>query len=395
MKFIPRLKNLQTNQRISLFLLLLSVGLLIGCSAGGENSWFSGKIGTSTQSIPILTFTPSKPTDTQVSQNLATLTPTPVPVMSPTPSPIPVTPEFSIPANLHSSFQAWRPPVYPVPWLPSPQDHFYFTNPIASFDVDPAFNTYGYGDMFFGNVIHTGIDIPGDIGTPILAAGDGKVIYAGLGVYRGGDYVLDDPYGKAIVIEHSFSYKGESLFTLYAHLDEIQVEEGQQVKGGDQIGLMGKTGRTTGPHLHFEVRVEKNEYFSTRNPDLWISPPQGWGILVGQILTYGGRKMEHQLVYLYPQGSIMSDEYADRIWMGKSYRNEAINSDPYYKENLTIANIPAGRYLLSIPVTEIGYAYQGEVEIHPGQITFIKFNLWRGFETSPPPTPEFNFSPSP
>ena len=366
---------------------------LNACGVVGEINLQSDPVSPS-ETTPPSTPTPSKPTDTQVSLNLATMTPTLLPAVSPTPTAIPVTPAFSIPPNPQQSFHPWRPPVYPVPWIPSPHDHFYFSNPIAAYDIEPAFTTYGYGDVFFEDVVHTGIDIPGDIGTPILAAGDGIVIYAGLGVYRGGKDVLDDPYGNAIVIEHNFSYRGEKLFTLYAHLDEIQVAEGQKVKSGDQIGLLGNTGKTTGPHLHFEVRVGTNEYFSSRNPDLWISPPQGWGLLVGQILTYEGRLFEQQLVYLYPQDSIPVEDHPDP-WIGKSYQNEAINSDPYYKENLTIANLPAGTYLLSIPVTEIGYSYQGLIEIKPGQITFIKFNLWRGFTVGVPPTPEVFFSPSP
>jgi murein DD-endopeptidase MepM/ murein hydrolase activator NlpD len=351
---------------------------------------------TPTKYTPAASFTPSEPTMTHVSLNLTTLTPAAVPEISSTPEPIPSTPELSTPPDPQYSFSAWRPPVYPVPWVPSPHDHFYFSNPIAAYDIDSAFSTYGYGDVFFGDVVHTGIDIPGDIGTPVLATGDGKIIYVGYGIYRGGSYVFDDPYGKAVVIEHSFGYQGEPLFTLYAHLDEILVKKGQAVSAGEQIGLMGKTGKTTGPHLHFEVRVGKNEYFSTRNPDLWISPPQGWGILVGQILTYEGRILEQQTVYLYRLGEQGSqDESTDYLWIGKSYQNQAINSDPYYKENLTIANIPAGTYMVSIPVTDIGLSYQNVIEIRPGQVTFIKFNLWRGFTGDTPPTPEVFFSPSP
>ena len=82
-------------------------------------------------------------------------------------------------------------------------------------------------------------------------------------MYRGGQDVFDDPYGKAIVIEHSFKYNGEALYTLYAHLDELLVVKGEVVQSGQKIGLMGNTGKTTGPHLHFEVRVGKNEYFSS------------------------------------------------------------------------------------------------------------------------------------
>jgi len=351
---------------------------------------------TPTVSTPAASFTPSEPTETYVSLNLTTLTPTIMPEISSTPEPVPSTPDLSNPPDPQKSFTAWRPPVYPVPWVPSPQDHFYFSNPIAAHTIDPAYSTYGYGDVFFEDVVHTGIDIPGDIGTPILAAGDGKIVYAGFGVYRGGSDIFDDPYGNAIVIEHSFGYQGESLFTLYAHLDEILVKKGQAVAVGDQLGLMGETGKTTGPHLHFEVRVGKNEYFSSRNPDLWISPPQGWGILVGQILTYEGRLLEQQAVYLSRIGEQVSgDESIDYLWIGKSYQNQAINGDPYYKENLTIANIPAGTYRVTIPVTNIGFSYQKVIEILPGQVTFIKFNLWRGFTLGKPPTPEVFFSPSP
>lgn len=370
--------------------------LFSACSTLSDLTGMSKTNITPSPAMPTLTYTPSEPTDTQVSINLSTMTPTPVPENSPTPTIIPETPEFSIPSNPQgSSFKAWRPPVYPVPWIPSPYDHFYFTNPISAYDVDTVITTYGYGDVFFEDVVHTGIDITGDIGTPIMAAGDGEVIYAGHGVYRGGDDVDDDPYGNAIVIKHSFRYQGEELFTLYGHLDEILVKKGQQVKAGDLIGLMGNTGKTTGPHLHFEVRVGKNEYFSTRNPDLWISPPQGWGVLAGQILTFEGRLLEQQVVYLYPLAETKSRDSSIDLWIGKSYQYQAINQDPYYMENLTIANVPAGTYLVVVPVTEIGRSYQKEVEILPGQVTFIRFNLWRGVTSYLPPTPEVFFSPLP
>jgi len=369
---------------------VLAVGTLSACQVSSEDDL---PIPTSTLAIP--SETPLKPTDTQVSQNLATITATIEPITSPTPSPVPPTPEFSLPP-LEEKIEAWRPPVYPVPWLPSPQDHFYFSNPIAAFDIEKAFSTYSYGDVFFKDVVHTGIDIPGDIGTPILAVGNGRIIYAGQGIYRGGNNILDDPYGKAVVIEHSFSYQGEALFTLYAHLDEILVSIGDSVTSGQIVGLMGDTGQTTGPHLHFEVRVGKNEYFSTRNPDLWMSPPIGWGVLVGQIHTYEGRRLEQQIVYLYrSEEDLQGNELDDQIWIGKSYQNEAVNNDSYYNENLTISNIPAGSYVISIPVTNIGYAYRQKVEIKPGQVTFIKFNVWRGFNNYIPPTPTVIFSPTP
>ncbi len=88
---------------------------------------------------------------------------------------------------------------------------------------------------------HNGIDLNGDTGDLILAANDGVVLSAG---WRTG-------YGNAIVISHGGGYT-----TLYAHLFDIDVSTGQQVSGGDAIGWLGSTGWSTGPHLHFEVRLD-------------------------------------------------------------------------------------------------------------------------------------------
>jgi murein DD-endopeptidase MepM/ murein hydrolase activator NlpD len=90
-------------------------------------------------------------------------------------------------------------------------------------------------------VFHTGIDIANSLGTPISPLMQGKVIYAGE-IFWG--------YGKHIIIDH-----GDNITSLYGHLDKIYVFEGQEVKIGDEIGKMGTTGWSTGPHLHFESRV--------------------------------------------------------------------------------------------------------------------------------------------
>lgn len=87
---------------------------------------------------------------------------------------------------------------------------------------------------------HTGIDIDGNTGDPVRAANDGEVLYSGW--LRG--------YGQVVIIDH-----GGSLTTVYAHLSKISVGESAKVKRGDIIGRVGATGVATGPHLHFEVRV--------------------------------------------------------------------------------------------------------------------------------------------
>lgn len=110
--------------------------------------------------------------------------------------------------------------------------------------VDEMRLTSSFGhrsDPFTGRrARHNGIDIPGPVGTPIYATADGTV---GRAQWLGG-------YGKYIEIEH-----GHALQTRYGHLSQILVEPGQRVRRGDLIGLMGSTGRSTGSHLHYEVRV--------------------------------------------------------------------------------------------------------------------------------------------
>lgn len=90
---------------------------------------------------------------------------------------------------------------------------------------------------------HTGLDIRGKIGDPVYASAAGKVTKAD---YYGG-------YGKTIIIKHT-----DEQETLYAHLTKIDVKEGEIVKKGAEIGGVGSTGRSTGPHLHFEV-IEDGE----------------------------------------------------------------------------------------------------------------------------------------
>jgi murein DD-endopeptidase MepM/ murein hydrolase activator NlpD len=165
---------------------------------------------------------------------------------------------------------------------------------------------------------------------------------------------------------------------------------------GDQIGLMGDTGKTTGTHLHFEVRLGKNDFFSTRNPDLWISPPVGSGVLVGQILTYAGFPLERQTIYLYAaEDNPAIGPVNDAAWIGYSYQHLTVNSDPYYFENFTLANLPAGNYYVYVEAVDIGRTYSVKMEIKPGQVTFFRFNLWAGFSYPPLPTPTYIFSPSP
>lgn len=87
---------------------------------------------------------------------------------------------------------------------------------------------------------HSGLDIGAPSGSPVVATGAGTVISAG---WNGG-------YGKAVIIQHS-----DTQQTLYGHLSEVSVQAGQTIAQGTVIGLVGSTGNSTGPHLHFESRM--------------------------------------------------------------------------------------------------------------------------------------------
>jgi murein DD-endopeptidase MepM/ murein hydrolase activator NlpD len=96
----------------------------------------------------------------------------------------------------------------------------------------------GYG--WRGRGFHAGLDIANDPGTTIRAARDGVVVSAS----------YDGAYGNAVVISH-----GNGVTTRYAHCSRMLVSPGQRVEAGQPIGAVGTTGRATGPHVHFEVRV--------------------------------------------------------------------------------------------------------------------------------------------
>ncbi len=102
---------------------------------------------------------------------------------------------------------------------------------------------------------HSGIDLGAPFGTPVLAAKSGRVEYAGWG----------DGYGNLVELDHG------STGTRYAHLEAIYVAQGQSVAQGQQIGIVGSTGRSTGPHLHFEIMVPSGDGWVALDPAPYLN----------------------------------------------------------------------------------------------------------------------------
>lgn len=138
--------------------------------------------------------------------------------------------------------------------------HIPSIQPLSSKYLKTMASGYGYRkDPVYGTSrFHEGMDFSADIGTPVYATGDGVVKSAG----------WESGYGNSIVIDHGYNY-----ITRFAHLSKMLVRPGQAVKRGDLIGNVGNTGKSTGPHLHYEVRFKGqpqnpvNYYFMDLTPE--------------------------------------------------------------------------------------------------------------------------------
>ncbi len=279
---------------------------------------------------------------------------------------------LSLPTPGKEPVSVWRPPQYPVPLARGKFDHFYFARPIAADVINWPVANYRYGGTELSpGITHTGVDIPANEGTPVLAAGPGVVTWAGWGLFSSSPGNVKDPYGIAIAIRHDFGYHGTNLFTVYAHLSATCVSVGQRVNTGEKIGEVGDTGFTTGAHLHFELRYGKDSYFYTRNPELWLAPPQGWGVLAGRVMSLDKSLATSKVVY------IRSLE-TNQQWMVNTYGPEAVNSDDNYGENMVISDLPAGQYEIKISVSPPKIDIT-QITVRPGQVSFFVYRDKFGF----------------
>ena len=295
--------------------------------------------------LPVTTSTVSLPSPTP-SPVPPTLTPYPLPL---SPSPIPLSPT-------------------PIPCDPLTADycitngHFLLQRPIhppANTSVDPS---YRYASTASGKRDpHTGVEFQNKFGTAVHAAGAGTVIFAGPDerpVYsRWPDY-----YGNLVVIDH-----GGELYTLYAHLSKIQVEQGQAVAAGEQIGEVGQTGVAIGPHLHFEVRRGEGEDESnTQNPELWLVPNVGeTGFPLGALqLTVLDQAQD-----LVKQAKFMLEHHLDKNLSGDVVFYELTYNGKMLKgeENAGIGDLPPGWYRIVLSYN--GNRYERWLEVQSGKLT--------------------------
>jgi murein DD-endopeptidase MepM/ murein hydrolase activator NlpD len=243
---------------------------------------------------------------------------------------------------------AWQPPplVPPISRDPYGRDHYWFIRPVDSSGANYGLSYYAFGsdgDESDPLRVHHGIDMSNPIGETVRAAGDGTIIWAADGLRTEGAVFENSPsYGNVVVIDHDFGYRGEHLYTIYAHLSAALVMRDQHVSAGDPIGLVGNTGRVTGPHVHFEIRLGENRYADNYNPVLWMVPYVDRGVVAGRVTDRSGALIQDANITIRNWATgLVQDSTTTYIYQDTGFD---VNADPIWQENFAVGDIPAGRY---------------------------------------------------
>jgi murein DD-endopeptidase MepM/ murein hydrolase activator NlpD len=279
--------------------------------------------------------------------------------------------------------QQWNPPALepPISRDPLGRDHFWFRRPIESNANNAVLFYYPYGSDGPEDVwrIHHGIDMPNDIGEEVRAAGSGEVIFAADGrLDDAGIFQNSGNYGNVVSIRHDFSYQGQTLYTVYAHLSAALVSEGDIVQAGQVIGLVGNSGLVSGPHIHFEVRVNENRYGATYNPILWMVPYVGHGIIAGRVMDASGNYLDDVSITIRNRATGLQHTTTTSYVFQDSVND--VNSDPAWQENFAVPDVPEGRY--DVIVTIDGQRVVRQVQVTEGATSFVVL------APPEPPTPE-------
>jgi len=274
----------------------------------------------------------------------------------------------------------WSPPalIPPISRDPFGRDHYVFARPVDSNATNSALLSYTFGtngpEAETPWRIHTGIDMPNPIGQTVRAAGTGTVIWAGPGFQ-------DSPsYGNVVQIQHDFGYNSQTLYTLYAHLSAVLVTQGQRINLGDPLGLVGNTGRVSGPHIHFEVRVGENRYRATYNPLLWMVPYVGRGVIAGRVVGPNGIRLQDQNVtVLDNRTGLVVQSTTSYVYLDNG---SDVNADPSWKENFVFGDLPVGRYQVISNID--GQRVVQRVDVSEGMTSFVELSPHQSSATETP-----------
>ena len=261
----------------------------------------------------------------------------------------------------------------PITGVLSRAKHTWFRRPIALSDQPHIDQTYRFGSTMGGNFQpHQGVEFNNADGTPVHAIGDGVVVHSGP-AERGALTV-------AIKHDRRLTADGRQLFvfSVYYHNSKLLAQVGDRVKAGDVIALVGNTGRATNDHMHLEVHA--SPFDSTRlivdpevryppyntNPELWIEPLPGTGMVAGQVWDSAGKPLQQARIY----GLVKPEPQETPFSFIETYgpRN---HSDPVYKEHFGISDVPPGTYVLGVEID--GKRVLRQVKVEAGKLTWVEF----------------------
>jgi murein DD-endopeptidase MepM/ murein hydrolase activator NlpD len=301
---------------------------------------------TATATASVAESQTSTPTDT------ATAFVTPTPSISPTPTTTP---------------SPTRPPRATVELgsLPRPpaqfggDSHFLFSDPGIGFIA----SSYRYGSVGIGQAFapHHGADFSAPSGSPIHAVADGTIYYAG----NDQDQQFGPEtnfYGNLVVIQLAQTWNGHTLYALYGHMSQVDVQTGQPVAAGDVVGAIGATGVALGPHAHLEAREDQPEsYWDTRNPELWLQPLAGTGTLALRVTNKAGFYLPGVRVnFTCGDGA---PRYLETYWYS------GVNPDDVYGENAAMMGLPPGYCHFAADIAG-EHVESGNVQIKASEIAF-------------------------
>jgi len=251
--------------------------------------------------------------------------------------------------------------------------HFLLARPIDATYLNQIERGYRYGTTVDGKRDpHHGVEFSNASGTPVLAAAAGTVIFA-----ADDKPAIFSPwsrfYGNLVVIQHDLPEITEPIYTLYAHLSTIQVEEGEVVQAAQQVGEVGMSGGAIGSHLHFEVRVGGKTYTDTRNPELWLKQLSGnHGAIVMRVANQDGKLIRIPLLVDKVEDAESTFERVARL---EAYapENYPVGVDDIWEETHAIADLPVGKYRLSFSYA--GKNWERFVEVRPTKVTAVYFMI--------------------
>ncbi len=237
-----------------------------------------------------------------------------------------------------------------------------------------ANGSYLYGEPNLSNpsYAHLGIDYSIRYDT-VYSASDGIVYFVG---YNPNDTINGyEPGGAGNYIIVQSIWNNKYLFLLYMHLQRPLVAQGQQVFRNQPIAISGNTGNSTGPHLHFELRLGSVSYStprSRRNPELWCAI-SGMGAIYGKVPSASNNTR----VDIYPDPKPRPPYTTFSYALTYNFNDPYIGSDDVYQENYAIGDVKPGTYT----ITALNGLYRRVVTVQPNQVvnadqaTLVEENL--------------------